>query len=142
MNLHLSSSVHCTRSRLSLGGWSQAQLYLSLTCLGYFALIRARFTRLCSASQAVVFSEGTLYLDECNFSGSTASVLVYSEGDSTTVVRNAVLGDNNCEQFASAGPPPILIFRIITEKSPNLRPVCVRPVGIEIHVNCSHPVEG
>ncbi|CAM9462085.1 unnamed protein product, partial [Ectocarpus sp. 12 AP-2014] len=54
------------------------------------------------AGRAVVFSEGTLYLDECNFSGSTAPVLVYSEGDSTTVVRNAVLGDNNYFDVATA----------------------------------------
>ncbi|CAM9271368.1 unnamed protein product, partial [Ectocarpus sp. 8 AP-2014] len=54
------------------------------------------------AGEAVVFSEGTLYLDDCDFSGSTASVLVYSEGDSTTVVRNAVLGDNNYFDVAEA----------------------------------------
>ncbi|CAN0005479.1 unnamed protein product [Ectocarpus fasciculatus] len=52
--------------------------------------------------EAVVFSEGTLYLDDCDFSGSSASVLVYSEGNSTTVVRNAVLGDNNYVEVAEA----------------------------------------
>ncbi|CAB1100085.1 unnamed protein product [Ectocarpus sp. CCAP 1310/34] len=76
-------------------------LITHVSCL--FALIRARFTQLCSASQVVVFSEGTLYLDECNFSGSTASVLVYSEGDLNTVVRNAVLGDNNSDESLTVG---------------------------------------
>ncbi|CBJ33868.1 probable extracellular nuclease (ISS) [Ectocarpus siliculosus] len=54
------------------------------------------------AGDAVVFSEGTLYLDDCNFSGSSASVLVYSEGNSSTVVRNAVLGDYNYFDVAEA----------------------------------------
>ncbi|CAN0379965.1 unnamed protein product, partial [Hapterophycus canaliculatus] len=45
--------------------------------------------------QAVVYSEGTLYLDECDFSGSSAAVLVWSGDESTTVVRNTVLGDTN-----------------------------------------------
>ena len=47
--------------------------------------------------QAVIFSEGELYLDDCDFSGSTSSTLVYSEPGSTAVMRNAVLGENNCE---------------------------------------------
>lgn len=46
-------------------------------------------------TQAVVYSEGILYLDDCDFSGSAAAQLV--EGGETTVVRNAVLGDDNCE---------------------------------------------
>lgn len=46
--------------------------------------------------QAVVYSEGILYLDDCDFSGSLAPVLVRSEGP-TPIIRNAVLGDNNCE---------------------------------------------
>ncbi|CBJ26637.1 adhesin-like protein [Ectocarpus siliculosus] len=54
------------------------------------------------AGEAVVFSEGILYLDDCDFSGSAASVLVYSERNSTTVVRNAVLGDNNYFDVAEA----------------------------------------
>lgn len=48
--------------------------------------------------QAVVYSEGILYLDDCDFSGSAAAQLV--EGGETTVVRNAVLGDKNCKQQA------------------------------------------
>lgn len=48
--------------------------------------------------QAIVFSEGDLYLDNCDFSGSSSSVLVYSEENCTAVIRNSVLGDNNCEQ--------------------------------------------
>lgn len=48
--------------------------------------------------KAVVFSRGALSLDDCDFSGSSASVLVYSEGD-TPMIRNAVLGDENCESF-------------------------------------------
>ncbi|CAN0138387.1 unnamed protein product, partial [Pylaiella littoralis] len=50
----------------------------------------------------VLLSEGTLHLDNCDFSGSPASVLV-SVGDSaTTVVRNAVLGDTNYADIAKA----------------------------------------
>lgn len=47
----------------------------------------------------MVFSEGALYLDDCDFSGSTATTLVWlsEDGGGTTVVRNTVLGDNNCE---------------------------------------------
>ena len=48
-------------------------------------------------SQAVVFSEGELFLDDCDFSGSTSSVLVYSEASSTAIIRNTALGDNNCK---------------------------------------------
>lgn len=47
--------------------------------------------------QEVVYSEGILFLDDCDFSGSSASVLVYSANNDNTVVRNTVLGDNNCE---------------------------------------------
>lgn len=47
--------------------------------------------------QTVVYSEGTLYLDDCDFSGSSAPVLVFAEREYSTVVRNAVLGDKNCE---------------------------------------------
>ncbi|CAM9130909.1 unnamed protein product [Laminaria digitata] len=47
------------------------------------------------AGEAVVFSEGELFLDNCDFSGSTSSVLVHSEPNTTAVIRNAVLGDNN-----------------------------------------------
>ena len=36
-------------------------------------------------------------MDDCDFSGSNASVLVYSEPSSKAVIRNTVLGDINCE---------------------------------------------
>lgn len=49
-----------------------------------------------SLAQIVVFSEGVLFLDNCDFSGSSSSVLVYSEPNSTAMIRNAVLGDKNC----------------------------------------------
>lgn len=55
--------------------------------------------------QAVVFSEGRLHLDNCDFSNCTSAVLVYSEPNSTAEMRNIVLGDKNCEprrQWASA----------------------------------------
>lgn len=47
--------------------------------------------------QAVVYSEGVLTMDNCNFSGSTATVLVSAEGpNATTILRNTVLGTSNC----------------------------------------------
>ena len=48
--------------------------------------------------QGVVFSEGELFLDDCDFTGSNSSVLVVSTPNSKAVIRNAVLGDNNCER--------------------------------------------
>ena len=48
-------------------------------------------------SKVVVFDEGRLYLDECDFSGSSSAVLVYAELEDATVIRNAVLGELNCE---------------------------------------------
>ncbi|CAN0557818.1 unnamed protein product, partial [Ectocarpus sp. 12 AP-2014] len=48
----------------------------------------------------VVYSEGELYLDECDFSGSSSAVLVYAELEDATVIRNAVLGVNNYETIA------------------------------------------
>lgn len=47
--------------------------------------------------QAVVFSEGELFLDNCDFSRSNASQLVFADPESTVVIRNTVLGDMNCE---------------------------------------------
>lgn len=47
--------------------------------------------------QAVVFNEGELVLDDCDFSESEASVLVYTDSAARTTVRNAVLGNKNCE---------------------------------------------
>lgn len=47
----------------------------------------------------MVYSEGILYLDDCDFTESTASTLVFSGNETTTVVRNAILGDNNCEDI-------------------------------------------
>ena len=44
-----------------------------------------------------MFSEGKLFLDDCDFSGSTAGQLVYAKQHSTVMIRNTVLGDNNCE---------------------------------------------
>ncbi|CAM9101274.1 unnamed protein product, partial [Laminaria digitata] len=52
--------------------------------------------------EAVVFSEGELFLDNCDFSGSTSSVLVYSHPNSTSVIRNSVLGDKNYLDLAAA----------------------------------------
>ena len=52
----------------------------------------------------MVNSQGTLYLDHCDFSGSNATVLVYSEGaDAAAFVRNTVLGSSNCERIFSQG---------------------------------------
>lgn len=47
--------------------------------------------------QAVVLSRGKLQLENCDFSGSSSSVLVYSEPGSNAIIRNTVLGDKNCE---------------------------------------------
>ncbi|CBJ33129.1 asn/thr-rich large protein family protein [Ectocarpus siliculosus] len=52
------------------------------------------------AGEVVVYSEGELYLDECDFSGSSSAVLVYAELEDATVIRNAVLGANNYETIA------------------------------------------
>lgn len=53
---------------------------------------------LCLCSQAVIFNEGDLVLDDCDFSESSASVLVFTDpATSHTTVRNAILGDLNCE---------------------------------------------
>lgn len=50
-----------------------------------------------TCTQAVIFSEGALTLDSCNFSGSTATELVFAEGaNATTMMRNTVLGTSNC----------------------------------------------
>lgn len=53
-------------------------------------------------AQGVIFSEGNLFLDNCDFSGRPSSVLVQAEENSTVVIRNAVLGDQNCERAAEA----------------------------------------
>lgn len=47
--------------------------------------------------QAVVFSEGVLFLDDCDFKGSSAAILVNSGNEATTVIRNALLSSENCE---------------------------------------------
>lgn len=60
--------------------------------------------------QAVVFSEGILFLDNCDFSGSTAPQLVYTEPDSTVVIRNTVLGGNNCESRHVQRTIPWVLF--------------------------------
>ncbi len=64
-----------------------------------FPFLFARFSS-ARGEKAVVFSRGALSLDDCDFSGSSASVLVYSEGD-TPMIRNAFLGHANCESFGS-----------------------------------------
>lgn len=46
--------------------------------------------------KTVVYSEGTLNLDNCDFSESSSSVLVLGQQEFTTV-RNAILGDVNCK---------------------------------------------
>lgn len=56
----------------------------------------ATYLCLLPSMQAVVYSRGKLYLDGCDFSESSASVLVDGEED-LTVVRNAILGSDNCE---------------------------------------------
>lgn len=55
------------------------------------------FVSTAKQTQPIVFSEGVLFLDDCDFTASPASVLVYSEGDDTPVIRNIVLGNDNCE---------------------------------------------
>lgn len=60
--------------------------------------------------QAAVTSKGALFLDDCDFSRSTAPELVYSEPGSTVVIRNAVLGDNNCEPHRVEHDAKFLLF--------------------------------
>ncbi|CAB1104673.1 unnamed protein product [Ectocarpus sp. CCAP 1310/34] len=52
------------------------------------------------AGEVVVYGEGELYLDECDFSGSSSAVLVYAELEDATVIRNAVLGVKTYENIA------------------------------------------
>ncbi|CBJ32402.1 adhesin-like protein [Ectocarpus siliculosus] len=52
------------------------------------------------AGEVVVYSEGGLYLDECDFSGSSSAVLVYAEKEDATVIRNAMLGEMNYKTIA------------------------------------------
>lgn len=49
------------------------------------------------ALQVVVFSEGELSLNECDFSACSATELVYAAPGAPTMIRNAVLGSSNCE---------------------------------------------
>ena len=66
-----------------------------LRCRGHPSLSRGQ--------KAIVFSRGTLFLDGCDFSRCSAGSLVYSEGE-TPVIRNAILGDVNCESVSVSGP--------------------------------------
>ena len=83
------------------GGGSFNRPVLLLSFLPFSAPHAARgfalFCLLPLRRKTVVYSEGTLYLDDCDFRESSAYALVYSESNSTTVVRNAILGDKNCE---------------------------------------------
>ena len=45
-----------------------------------------------------MFSRGLLFLDNCDFSGSMGRALVLAEGEKIPVIRNAILGNNNCER--------------------------------------------
>ena len=47
--------------------------------------------------QGVIYSEGDLFLDDCDFNGSETSVLVYSEPGETAIIRRTELGDQNCK---------------------------------------------
>lgn len=51
----------------------------------------------CLRWQAIIFNEGKLVLDGCDFSKNSASVLVFTDDTRRTIVRNAILGDLNCE---------------------------------------------
>lgn len=85
------------------------------TDLGYIVLPPANFAS--AHKQTVIFSEGTLYLDGCDFSGSSTSVLVSSDENATTIIRNAVLGDLNCENTPHSpcavqhAPGPVHLLR-------------------------------
>ncbi|CAM9574874.1 unnamed protein product, partial [Ectocarpus sp. 12 AP-2014] len=52
------------------------------------------------AGEVVVYSEGELYLDECDFTGSSSAVLVYAVKQDATVIRNTMLGAENYETIA------------------------------------------
>lgn len=51
----------------------------------------------CAIYQEVVFSEGELYLDNCDFRGSSAEMLLRAREGGHTIVRNAILDTRNCE---------------------------------------------
>lgn len=61
----------------------------------------------------MVFNEGNITLDNPDFRGSSAPVLVQAEPSSLTTIRNSVLGDMNCEYCCvdSTTVPVGLCFR-------------------------------
>ncbi|CAM9180304.1 unnamed protein product, partial [Ascophyllum nodosum] len=74
-------------------------------------------------AETVVYSEGTLYLDDCDFRESSAYALVYSESNSTTVVRNAILGDKN--------------FKTTIQKYSDASEIAVNASLINVDLHCS-----
>lgn len=50
--------------------------------------------------QSIIYSEGELTFDGCDFSRSSADVLVEGNDDDA-LIRNAILGDMNCEPSLS-----------------------------------------
>eukprot|EP00904_Undaria_pinnatifida_P010820 jgi/Undpi1/6869/HiC_scaffold_21.g09345.m1 len=78
--------------------------------------------------EAVIFSEGDLYLDDCDFSHSNSSVLVYSEPGSIAVIRNANLGDQ--------------IYLALAEASSNAGELPSAMSLTNANVKCGDPLDG
>lgn len=59
------------------------------------------------AVQAVVFSDGNLEMNNCDFSRCSATPLVHGAEDQT-IIRNTIMGDTNCESAChQVGRPPL-----------------------------------
>lgn len=56
--------------------------------------------------QAVVFSDGCLKMNNCDFSKCSATPLVHGV-ENDTIIRNTIMGDTNCESGChQVGRPP------------------------------------
>lgn len=67
-------------------------------------------------TKVVVFSEGGLYMDRCDFNGNSAAVLVSVGREKPTVIRNAVLGEINCENKYFCVVLSWVVFRFVTKQ--------------------------
>lgn len=83
--------LHCTRGAQAQRRQCEACTSMSPSSSCVECLRRAR-------GKAAVFSRGLLFLDNCDFSGSMGRALVLAEGEKIPVIRNAILGNNNCER--------------------------------------------
>lgn len=86
-------SLHNFTSVSGASPWAKEAVSLSMTHGQTLLLFKCTLH-----NKVIVFSEGELHLDECDFSGSSAEALVFAGQEENTVIRNAVLGEKNCER--------------------------------------------